>query len=181
MPAASSQKRGLHGKPATAAVRAGFPLLAGQKGDLLGLRRIVRRAGCASLETVSPDQLRMDMSSQPQAMSPWEGHARSPSCPYGTWQRHKDAPGCLIAQGGREKQASCLLRSERCQGDALRAFPCPVPSLRDSGLTGDQPGDLPLWSAVELQAQPRRTGIMLRMNCHRVVSSCDPSWVTAGR
>lgn len=64
--------------------------------------------------SVSPCQLRMDVPSQPQAMSPWEGSARSPSCPYGTWQRHKDAPGCLIAQGGGEKQASCLLRSELC-------------------------------------------------------------------
>ena len=31
--------------------------------------------------SVSPYQLRMDVSSQPQAVSPWEGSTRSPSWP----------------------------------------------------------------------------------------------------
>lgn len=76
MPAAPPQKGVFHGEPAIAVVCADFPLLACQKGDLLGLGHSVSRAGCVSLETVNPDQLRIDMSSQPQAMSPWEGSTR---------------------------------------------------------------------------------------------------------
>lgn len=113
MPAALPQKGVFHREPATAVVSTDFPLLACQKGDLLALGRSVSRAGCVSLETVNPDQLRMDMSSQPQAMSPWEGSTRTPPLSLRTWQWHKDAPDCLTGQGCREKQANCLLSELR--------------------------------------------------------------------
>lgn len=119
------------------------------------------------------------MSSQPQAMNPWEGGAGSPSCPYGAWQKHKDAPA--LAQGGGEKRASCPLRSELHRGGVPRAFPCPIPPLRDLGFMGDQPEPLSLWPAIELQAQPRRTaGIMLRATVTALCPQHDPPWVTAG-
>lgn len=114
MPAAPPQKASLHGKPATTVVRADIPLLACWKEDLLGLGRSVSRAGCVSPETDCESPLAEDgCVESASGHEPLGRKRQEPLLSLWHLAGHKDAPG-LIVQVGREKQASCLPRSELC-------------------------------------------------------------------